>query len=58
MIWPFIAFPIFGTGSTALILSAIMVGLVVHAFIYTAPPAIIAEARSAGVRLATPKLPF
>ena len=58
MIWPFIAFPIFGTGGTALILTAIMLGLVVHAFMYTAQPAIMAEAGSAGVRLSTPKLPF
>jgi hypothetical protein len=53
MIWPFIAFPIFGTGSTALIPTAIMLGLVVHAFMYTAQSAIMAEARSAGLRLST-----
>lgn len=63
MIWPFIAFPIFGAGSTALILIAIMLGLVVHALMHAAQPAIMAEmfpsrARSAGVRLSTPKLPF
>ena len=43
MIWPFVAFPIFGTGSTWLILVAIMLGLVVHAMMYAPQPAIMAE---------------
>jgi MFS family permease len=43
MIWPFVAFPIFGTGSTWLILIAIMLGLAVHAMMYAPQPAIMAE---------------
>jgi MFS family permease len=43
MAWPFIAFPLFDTGSTALILAAIMLGLAVHSLMYAAQPAIMAE---------------
>jgi hypothetical protein len=43
VIWPFIAFPIFGTGNMALILIAILLGLVVHALMDAAQPAIMAE---------------
>jgi len=43
MVWPFVAFPLFGTGSAPLILAAIMLGLVVHALMYAAQPAIMAE---------------
>jgi MFS family permease len=43
MIWPFIAFPMFDTGDTALILAAIMIGLVVHGLMYAAQPAVMAE---------------
>ena len=43
MAWPFAAFPMFDTGSTGLILAAIMLGLAVHALMYAAQPAIMAE---------------
>ncbi len=43
MAWPFVAFPMFGTESTAMILGAIMLGLAVHALMYAAQPAIMAE---------------
>jgi MFS family permease len=43
MAWPFVAFPLFGTGSAWIILSAILLGMVVHAFMYAAQPAIMAE---------------
>ena len=43
MAWPFAAFPMFDTESTALILAAIMLGLAVHALMYAAQPAIMAE---------------
>lgn len=43
MAWPFVAFPMFDTGSTALILAAIMLGLAVHSLMYAAQPAIMAE---------------
>jgi len=41
--WPFVAFPMFDTGSTPLILGAIMLGLAVHSLMYAAQPAIMAE---------------
>src|SRR5690606_38521429 len=40
MAWPFAAFPMFDTGSTAMILGAIMLGLAIHAFMYAPQPAI------------------
>jgi MFS family permease len=43
MAWPFIAFPMFDTGSTSMILAAIMLGLAVHSLMYAAQPAIMAE---------------
>lgn len=43
MAWPFAAFPMFDTGSTAMILAAIMLGLAIHAFMYAPQPAIMAE---------------
>lgn len=43
MAWPFAAFPMFDTGSTAMILGAIMLGLAIHAFMYAPQPAIMAE---------------
>ncbi|MFZ5703754.1 MAG: MFS transporter [Pseudomonadota bacterium] len=43
MAWPFVAFPLFGTGSAWIILSAILLGMIVHAFMYAAQPAIMAE---------------
>ncbi|WP_374513298.1 MFS transporter [Brevundimonas sp.] len=41
--WPFAAFPMFDTGATAMILAAIMGGLVVHGLMYAAQPAIMTE---------------
>lgn len=43
MIWPFLAFPMFNTGETAMILGAIVIGLVFHGFMYAVQPAIMAE---------------
>lgn len=43
MAWPFLAFPMFDTGSTAMILGAIVVGLLVHALMYAPQPAIMTE---------------
>jgi MFS family permease len=41
--WGFIAFPMMDTANDAVILLAIMIGLVVHALMYAAQPAIMAE---------------
>ena len=43
MVWPFLAFPMFNTGETAMILGAIVVGLIFHGFMYAVQPAIMAE---------------
>lgn len=43
MVWPFLAFPMFDAGGGWIILAAIILGLVVHAFMYAAQPAIMAE---------------
>ncbi len=43
LVWPFAAFPMFDTGATAMILAAIMGGLVVHGLMYAAQPAIMTE---------------
>jgi MFS family permease len=43
MVWPFIAFPLFGTQDNLAILLAIFIGMVVHALMYAAQPAIMAE---------------
>jgi MFS family permease len=43
MVWPFLAFPMFGTGATGPILIAIILGLAVHGLMYAAQPAIMAE---------------
>ncbi|KMS50862.1 MFS transporter [Novosphingobium barchaimii LL02] len=43
MVWPFVAFPMFGTGSLLTILGAIFLGMIVHALMYAAQPAIMAE---------------
>ncbi|WP_159981786.1 MULTISPECIES: MFS transporter [unclassified Novosphingobium] len=43
MVWPFVAFPMFGTGSLLTILVAIFLGMIVHALMYAAQPAIMAE---------------
>jgi MFS family permease len=43
MVWPFVAFPMFGTGSLLVILCSIFLGMIVHALMYAAQPAIMAE---------------
>ncbi|SFS86926.1 MFS transporter [Brevundimonas viscosa] len=43
LVWPFVAFPMFDTGGTAMILGAIMLGLAVHGLMYAAQPAIMTE---------------
>ena len=43
MAWPFLAFPMFDTGETVMILGAIMLGLAVHALMYAPQPAIMTE---------------
>ena len=43
MAWPFLAFPMFDTGSSTVILGAIFVGMIVHALMYAPQPAIMAE---------------
>jgi MFS family permease len=43
MIWPFAAFPMFGSGQAGVILGAILIGMLVHALMYSAQPAIMAE---------------
>ncbi|NUP27341.1 MAG: MHS family MFS transporter [Nocardia sp.] len=41
--WGFFAFPMMDSGNNAIILSAIVIGLVFHAFMYAGQPAIMAE---------------
>jgi MFS family permease len=41
--WPFLAFPMFDTGNTWMILGAIMLGLAIHALMYAPQPAIMTE---------------
>ena len=41
--WPFVAFPMFDTGGTAMILGAIILGLGIHALMYAPQPAIMSE---------------
>jgi MFS family permease len=43
MVWPFVAFPMFDTRTTPMILAAVMLGLVVHGLMYSGQPAIMAE---------------
>jgi MFS family permease len=43
IVWPFLAFPMFGTQNAAIILSAILLGMLVHAFMYAVQPALLAE---------------
>ncbi|MBZ8178391.1 MFS transporter [Corynebacterium sp. 3HC-13] len=44
MCWPFIAFPLLNTGQRLWVLLAIVSGLLAHSFMYSAQPAIMAEA--------------
>lgn len=41
--WAFVAFPMFNTRNEWIILAAIVMGLVIHAFMYAGQPAIMAE---------------
>ena len=43
MVWPFVAFPLFDSSTTAAILAAISLGLVVHALMYAGQPAVMSE---------------
>ena len=43
MVWPFVAFPMFDSGSLVTILGAIFIGMIVHALMYAPQPAIMAE---------------
>lgn len=43
MAWPFLAFPMFSTGQLPIILGAILMGMIVHALMYAAQPALMAE---------------
>jgi len=43
IVWPFLAFPMFGSGAPAIVLGAILIGMLVHALMYAAQPAIMAE---------------
>ena len=43
MAWPFLAFPLFDSGDTMMILAAIVAGLIIHAFMYAPQPAIMTE---------------
>lgn len=43
MLWPFLAFRLFDSGHSGIILAAILAGMVVHAFMYAPQPAIMAE---------------
>jgi MFS family permease len=41
--WGFFAYPMFNSGHNAVIMAAIIIGLVCHAFMYATQPAIMAE---------------
>lgn len=43
IVWSFIAFPMFETQNDWVILAAVVLGLVIHAFMYAGQPAIMAE---------------
>ncbi|NHU84857.1 MHS family MFS transporter [Kocuria sp. JC486] len=43
IVWAFIAFPMFNTQNELIILAAVVLGLVIHAFMYAGQPAIMAE---------------
>jgi MFS family permease len=43
MAWPFVAFPMFDTGDTVMVLGAIVLGLAIHALMYAPQPAIMTE---------------
>lgn len=41
--WPFLAFPLFDSGETGMILAAIVIGLLIHGLMYAPQPAIMTE---------------
>jgi MFS family permease len=43
MVWPFAAFPMFGSAHTEVVLGGILIGMFVHALMYASQPAIMAE---------------
>ncbi len=43
MAWPFLAFPMFDTGETMMIVAAIVIGLLIHGLMYAPQPAIMTE---------------
>jgi MFS family permease len=43
LFWPFVAFPLFDSGGTVPMLGAIILGLIVHAFMYAPQPAVMTE---------------
>ena len=43
MVWPFVAFPMFASAQLPIVLGAILLGMLVHALMYAAQPAIMAE---------------
>ena len=43
IIWPFVAFPMFDTGASLIILAAIALGLAVHSLMYAVQPALMTE---------------
>lgn len=43
VVWPFVAFPMFDTTRTVVILGGIFIGMFVHALMYASQPAIMAE---------------
>ncbi|MCW1432502.1 MFS transporter [Novosphingobium sp. JCM 18896] len=50
VVWPFLAFPMFGSGQVAIVLAGNLFGMVVHALMYSAQPAIMAEMFPARMR--------
>ena len=43
MAWPFLAFPMFDTGETLMIVAAIVIGLLIHGLMYAPQPALMTE---------------
>lgn len=43
MVWPVVAFPMLKSGQSTIVLAAILTGMAVHALMYSAQPAIMAE---------------
>ncbi len=56
--WGFFAFPMMDSKENWVILSAIIIGLVFHAFMYAAQPAIMAEMFPTRIRYTSMSLPY